>query len=399
MISLLSVAANAVVGLLISVLKALFSMVSWFFGLFFKMLKMLFCLLPVTSVAFVALLGINIFILVTGNVDKLVSTSESSISNEGFREEAKSLLSLGDKNVMGTYTAVRDWWMKDVYGYKGSVVYILLVFLTVIMFIPVATVLLCLTVFESYGIVLFSAIAVDAVIYVFRAILGKNFTEQFKGRYAKLFPEAGQKLYESEYRKWLKNKEYAKEEEELRAERERHNAESFYDDDRDYYDDGDYYDEDRDYEDAEDYDDDRDYRRSVGKRHNNGPEPIIFGRKNRKPAKRSFDLRYDDDSEYEDEYDDDHDDNYDDSEYDGEYEGRDYEDRNHDGGSRGNTGSASGVFVGTFDFFAGCNSRDSVDKKYRSLVKLYHPDNMDGDTAALQEINVQYDKAKLRFPL
>ena len=41
--------------------------------------------------------------------------------------------------------------------------------------------------------------------------------------------------------------------------------------------------------------------------------------------------------------------------------------------------------------------RESVDKKYRSLVKLYHPDNMDGDTAALQEINVQYDKAKKRW--
>ena len=51
----------------------------------------------------------------------------------------------------------------------------------------------------------------------------------------------------------------------------------------------------------------------------------------------------------------------------------------------------------TFNFFAGCSSRESVDKKYRSLVKLYHPDNMDGDTKALQEINVQYSEAKKRF--
>ena len=51
----------------------------------------------------------------------------------------------------------------------------------------------------------------------------------------------------------------------------------------------------------------------------------------------------------------------------------------------------------SFDFFAGCNSKDSVDRKYKSLVKLYHPDNMDGDTAALQEINVQYAEAKKKF--
>ena len=52
----------------------------------------------------------------------------------------------------------------------------------------------------------------------------------------------------------------------------------------------------------------------------------------------------------------------------------------------------------SFNFFAGCNSRESVEKKYRSLAKLYHPDNMDGDTASLQEINAQYELAKKRFP-
>ena len=50
-----------------------------------------------------------------------------------------------------------------------------------------------------------------------------------------------------------------------------------------------------------------------------------------------------------------------------------------------------------FDFFAGCKSRESAERKYKSLVKLYHPDNMDGDNGALQEINVQYDKVKKQF--
>jgi len=50
-----------------------------------------------------------------------------------------------------------------------------------------------------------------------------------------------------------------------------------------------------------------------------------------------------------------------------------------------------------FNFFAGCNSLESIDKKYKQLVKLYHPDNPDGDTKALAEINIQYDKAKAKF--
>ena len=387
MISLLSVAANAVVGLLISVLKAFFSMISWFYGLFIKLLKMLLCLLPVTAIVFVALLGINIFILVTGSVDKLITTSESTISNAGFREQAESLLALGNQNVRTTYEQVKTWWLNEIYGYKGSVAYFFLLLLSIIMFLPVATVLLCMTVFASYGLVLFIGVIIDAVIYVFRAILGKSFSEQFKARYIKLFPESGKKLAESDYQKWLRNKEYAREDEALREEEERYEAESFYDDDRDYYDDADYYDEDGDYED--DYEED-DYREE---RRRKGPEPIIFGRKNRKPVKSSFDLRYEDDeAEYEDGYDDSE---YDeDSEYDDDYDSDNSDDNDYQGSpAQGNTIS------GTFDFFAGCNSRDSVDRKYKSLVKLYHPDNMDGDTAALQEINVQYTQAKLRFPL
>ncbi|MBR4528853.1 MAG: hypothetical protein IKO80_01110 [Lachnospiraceae bacterium] len=51
----------------------------------------------------------------------------------------------------------------------------------------------------------------------------------------------------------------------------------------------------------------------------------------------------------------------------------------------------------SFDFFAGCKDLAGVEKKYRSLVKIYHPDNQDGDTSALQEINAQYEAAKRRF--
>ena len=332
-------AAGAVASLFISVLKALFSMISWFFGLFLKALKMLFCILPATAVVFVALLGVNLFILITGSVERLVNTSKS-ISNEEIRNEAKALLLFGNKNVLDTYNSVREWWTLAISDYKGSIAYIFLLFLTIIMLIPVVTVLLCITVFESYGIVLFAGIVVDVVIYVLRAILGKSFTEQFKGRYVKMFPEAGKKIYESDYKKWLKNKEYANDPELQKKRR----ADSFYDGDEDLYEDEDYYEEGDYYEDDEYYDD----------------------------------------REYED---------YDDSSYDVP------KDKTSSGNEHSSSYGAQAAFSGTFDFFAGCNSRDSVDKKYKSLVKLYHPDNMDGDTAALQEINVQYGKAKLKFPV
>jgi hypothetical protein len=53
--------------------------------------------------------------------------------------------------------------------------------------------------------------------------------------------------------------------------------------------------------------------------------------------------------------------------------------------------------VSAFNFFAGCTTMESATKKYRSLVKLYHPDNLDGDTTALQEINAQYNEIKKRL--
>ena len=100
---------------------------------------------------------------------------------------------------------------------------------------------------------------------------------------------------------------------------------------------------------------------------------------------------YNDDDYYEgEEYEDEvyEDDNY----ADDDYEDEDFEDDYDDPGSRRDPAASS-----SFDFFAGCTNRESVDKKYKSLVKLYHPDNMDGDTAALQEINAQYAEAKKRF--
>jgi hypothetical protein len=43
-------------------------------------------------------------------------------------------------------------------------------------------------------------------------------------------------------------------------------------------------------------------------------------------------------------------------------------------------------------FFAGVSDEMELKKRYKDLIKIYHPDNVAGDTEALQEINREYDK-------
>ncbi len=60
---------------------------------------------------------------------------------------------------------------------------------------------------------------------------------------------------------------------------------------------------------------------------------------------------------------------------------------------RTTTESTTNVVAGE-QFFAGvCNSK-SLKKRYKELIKIYHPDNMSGDNTTLQEINREYDILK-----
>ncbi len=43
-------------------------------------------------------------------------------------------------------------------------------------------------------------------------------------------------------------------------------------------------------------------------------------------------------------------------------------------------------------FFAGVNNQSSLKKRYKDLLKIYHPDNKYGDTDAIQEINREYQR-------
>lgn len=49
-------------------------------------------------------------------------------------------------------------------------------------------------------------------------------------------------------------------------------------------------------------------------------------------------------------------------------------------------------------FFRGVDDMASLKKRYKSLQKIYHPDNMHGDSTVILAINAEYDKL-LRFYL
>lgn len=48
-------------------------------------------------------------------------------------------------------------------------------------------------------------------------------------------------------------------------------------------------------------------------------------------------------------------------------------------------------------FFSGVKSEHALKKRYKDLIKIYHPDNAGGDTEALQEINREYDRLCVAF--
>lgn len=48
-------------------------------------------------------------------------------------------------------------------------------------------------------------------------------------------------------------------------------------------------------------------------------------------------------------------------------------------------------------FFSGVDNMQALKKRYKELTKIYHPDNLAGDTATLQVINQAYDKLKKQF--
>ncbi len=48
-------------------------------------------------------------------------------------------------------------------------------------------------------------------------------------------------------------------------------------------------------------------------------------------------------------------------------------------------------------FFNGVRSELALRKRYKDLIKIYHPDNLNGDTDTIQCINKEFDSLKKRY--
>ena len=50
-------------------------------------------------------------------------------------------------------------------------------------------------------------------------------------------------------------------------------------------------------------------------------------------------------------------------------------------------------------FFRGVNNSVSLKKRYKELLKIYHPDNIGGDNEILLKINQEYEELRNRFDI
>ncbi|MGN0374036.1 MAG: hypothetical protein ACI4EN_00930 [Butyrivibrio sp.] len=55
------------------------------------------------------------------------------------------------------------------------------------------------------------------------------------------------------------------------------------------------------------------------------------------------------------------------------------------------------VFANTGILFNGVDSELALKKRYRDLLKIFHPDNMNGSTEAIQSINMEYNSLKKMY--
>ena len=59
--------------------------------------------------------------------------------------------------------------------------------------------------------------------------------------------------------------------------------------------------------------------------------------------------------------------------------------------------AASTSDISVSGFFKGVKNKSSLKKRYKDLIKIFHPDNVAGDTAMIQEINAEYEQLKKSF--
>ena len=48
-------------------------------------------------------------------------------------------------------------------------------------------------------------------------------------------------------------------------------------------------------------------------------------------------------------------------------------------------------------YFEGCNSKEEVEKRYKALAKVFHPDSQTGDNTAFKNLQEAYENAKKKY--
>lgn len=362
--------------------------------------------------------------------DNLSGEISNNIANGLQQNIENGVNDISEKVTQTLLEAVTSWWEGILEKSEQKAYSIIAWAITILIGIPIFLGLLLLSAAASGVNFLGIAIIVDLAIYIFRSVFGMTTPfRQFRRRYCFLFhtkPFYDPK-YEDSYQDWLKrhhdefendtfgtdkaeyDEAYDEEDydrmgyadyegkrlsrKEIRRLEKIKKRQQNYDD---YYED--YYDRLEELE-EKDEEDDRFRRGRWNKRYSSGRN--------------------------DDYYDDDDDDNYDDYDQDRDedrYERIDDDDRYNryssyksessydhqkqkqnqsyyqksDSRSSSDPKRPSGNYS-TFDFFAGCKSRDGIVKKYHSLAKLYHPDNFEGDSSAITEINRQYKEAMGKY--
>lgn len=348
MLSLFSEATSLVISVLVLVLKSIFQLITFYLKMLWNLLRLLIAVLPVTGVFFALLYVVYIVQAATG-YNLVPSQIPLQIDASTFPE---------------IFNALKIWWYSIDMQYKGNAVIYVFYCTSALLFLPVIMTIIAFVTVSSSLYYLGITLLIDMVWYVLCMLFMRELpTSQIANRYYVLFPSAGTKHYERQYEKWLR----------------RHH------DDFDDEEDDDY-----------DYDLEDEYERDT--------------RRRRRRRRQDF---YDDHIDYDDDYYDDYPEEYDEDDYPEEYDddypedelddSEEYNDYYEDEDDRIEDKSRKRRYyeqpdnISSFDFFAGCKSIDSLNKKYKTLVKLYHPDNSDGDTSALQEINIQYTEAKKKL--
>ena len=55
------------------------------------------------------------------------------------------------------------------------------------------------------------------------------------------------------------------------------------------------------------------------------------------------------------------------------------------------------TYIDSDILFSGVDSEAALKKRYRELLRIFHPDNMNGDTGAMQNINKEYDSLRRKY--